>query len=160
MDILEDALDDTGLESGTVVVMDPKHGRDPGDGIPAAGRSWCRIGKRMTGMMTEITPFNRAISMTYEPGSVFKVLTMAAALDSGAVTPDTTFNDTGSISIGGETIYNWDRGAWGLQTMQGCMQHSLNVCLTWVAIQLGADELLSLHAGFRLWTHDRDRPGG
>ncbi len=83
------------------------------------------------------TPFNRAISQTYEPGSVFKVLTMAAALDSGKVKPDTQFIDTGSISIGGITIYNWDRGAWGPQDMVGCMQHSLNVCLTWIAIQVG-----------------------
>ena len=82
-------------------------------------------------------PFNRSIGSTYEPGSVFKVLTMAAALDSKTVTPDTPFMDTGSIEIGGMRIYNWDRGAWGPQTMTTCMQHSLNVCLTWVAKQLG-----------------------
>ncbi len=58
---------------------------------------------------------------------------MAAALDSGKFTPDTVFLDTGSINVGGINIYNWDRGAWGPQTMTGCMQHSLNVCLAWVA---------------------------
>ena len=137
-DILEDALRDTGSKSGTVVVMDPTTGEILAMvSLPQVKLTpyW----EKDEDEEEEITPFNRAISMTYEPGSVFKVLTMAAALDYGAVTPDTIFNDTGSITIGGETIYNWDRGAWGPQNMQGCMQHSLNVCLTWVAIQLEAD---------------------
>jgi cell division protein FtsI/penicillin-binding protein 2 len=137
-DILEDALDDTGSKSGTVVVMDPTSGEILAM-VSLPQVELVPYWEKDEEDEEEITPFNRAISMTYEPGSVFKVLTMAAALDFGAVTPDTTFNDTGSISIGGETIYNWDRGAWGLQTMQGCMQHSLNVCLTWVAIQLEAE---------------------
>jgi cell division protein FtsI/penicillin-binding protein 2 len=89
-------------------------------------------------VFTDNTPYNRAVSQDYEPGSVFKVLTMASALDAGAVTPDTEFVDTGSIQVGGITIHNWDWGAWGPQNMQGCMAHSLNVCLTWVATQLGA----------------------
>jgi cell division protein FtsI/penicillin-binding protein 2 len=77
------------------------------------------------------TPFNRSVGTTYEPGSVFKVLTMAAALDAKVVTPDTPFLDTGTFMIGGVAIHNWDRGAWGPQ------QHSLNVCLAWVANELG-----------------------
>jgi cell division protein FtsI/penicillin-binding protein 2 len=87
-------------------------------------------------VFTDNTPYNRAVSQDYEPGSVFKVLTMAAALDSGTVTPDTEFVDTGSIQIGGLTIHNWDWGAWGPQTMQGCLAHSLNVCLTWIVLRM------------------------
>jgi cell division protein FtsI/penicillin-binding protein 2 len=75
--------------------------------------------------------------MAYEPGSVLKVLTMAAAIDSGTVRPDTTFVDTGSIEVGGITIRNWNRDAWGQQDMIGCLQHSLNVCLAWVSTQMG-----------------------
>ena len=137
-DILEDVLRDTGSKSGTVVVMDPTNGEILAM-VSLPQVKLVPYWEKDEDEEEEITPFNRAISMTYEPGSVFKVLTMAAALDYGAVTPDTIFNDTGSISIGGETIYNWDRGAWGPQNMQGCMQHSLNVCLTWIAIQLEAD---------------------
>jgi cell division protein FtsI/penicillin-binding protein 2 len=84
------------------------------------------------------TPFNRAISQTYEPGSVFKVLTMAAGLDTGTVTPETPFMDTGVFMIGGGYINNWDGSAWGMQDMVGCMQHSLNVCLAWLASELGS----------------------
>jgi cell division protein FtsI/penicillin-binding protein 2 len=62
---------------------------------------------------------------------------MAAALDSGAVKPETTFVDTGIFEIGGTFIYNWNSGAWGPQDMIGCLQHSLNVCLAWIATQTG-----------------------
>jgi cell division protein FtsI/penicillin-binding protein 2 len=68
---------------------------------------------------------------------VLKILTMAAALDSGTVTPQTTFLDTGSIMVGGVTIHNWDGGAWGVQDMTGCLQHSLNVCLAWISTSMG-----------------------
>jgi cell division protein FtsI/penicillin-binding protein 2 len=63
---------------------------------------------------------------------------MAAGLDSGSISLDTTFLDTGVFEIGGTYIYNWNGGAWGPQDMQGCMQHSLNVCLAWIADQTGA----------------------
>jgi cell division protein FtsI/penicillin-binding protein 2 len=83
------------------------------------------------------TETNRAVSQMYEPGSVFKVLTMATGLETGAVKPDTVYLDTGSIEVGGISITNWDFLAHGPQTMQGCMQLSLNVCLAWVATQIG-----------------------
>ena len=136
MDILEDALVETGAESGTVVVMDPNNGEIlamvslP---IPELKPYWEE-------QEIQVLAFNRAISEVYEPGSVFKILTMAAALNAGVVTPETTYYDMGFIEIGGAIINNWDGGAWGEQTMQGCLQHSLNVCLTWVAMQLGVDE--------------------
>jgi cell division protein FtsI/penicillin-binding protein 2 len=83
------------------------------------------------------TPYNRAISQTYEPGSVFKVLTMSAGFDSGAVDLNTTYLDTGGIEVGGQTIVNWDHIGHGYQNMQGCMGLSLNVCLAWVATEIG-----------------------
>jgi cell division protein FtsI/penicillin-binding protein 2 len=39
--------------------------------------------------------------------------------------------------VGGITIQNWDRQPWGQQDMIGCLQHSLNVCLAWIATQMG-----------------------
>jgi cell division protein FtsI/penicillin-binding protein 2 len=96
------------------------------------------------------TPFDRAISQAYEPGSVAKILTMAAALDSGTVTPGTIFFDTGSIVVGGQTIVNWDRGAWGYQDMTGCLAHSLNVCLAWVATQMGNTQFYAYMQRFGL----------
>jgi cell division protein FtsI/penicillin-binding protein 2 len=89
------------------------------------------------------TPYNRAIGTTYEPGSVFKVITMGAALDSGVAEPSTVYNDASGVYWVSNSwpIYNWDGGAWGEQTMLGCMQHSLNVCLAHVAIDLLGEDL-------------------
>jgi cell division protein FtsI/penicillin-binding protein 2 len=75
--------------------------------------------------------------MQYEPGSIFKILTMAAAIDSGLVAPRTTYLDTGFFEIGGVNIFNWDQGAWGVQDMVGCLQHSLNVCMARLADLMG-----------------------
>lgn len=139
-EIIDRSIKDSGSASGTAIVMDPETGEIlamvttpranlnlPTDQILAEYPIVNESGYEVQ------TPFNRAIMQTYEPGSVFKIFTLAAALDSGAVTPETEFLDTGVVNIGGMTIYNWDYGAWGYQDMTGCMQHSLNVCLVWMA---------------------------
>jgi cell division protein FtsI/penicillin-binding protein 2 len=73
---------------------------------------------------------------------------MASALDSGKVKPQTPFLDTGAIEVGGTVIRNWNSGAWGPQDMLGCMQHSLNVCLAWVATKVGANKFYSYMDNF------------
>ncbi len=144
--ILDKAVDYNGAQSGTIVVADPQTGE-----ILAMATTprldlneYWRYGE----VFKDSTPFNRAISQAYEPGSVFKVLTMAAALDSGAVTPETTFIDVGVIEVGGIYIYNWNSAAWGPQDMQGCLQHSLNVCLAWVATQIGTKDFYAYLRAF------------
>lgn len=134
-EILDAAVNQNGAHAGSIVIMHPQTGE-----ILAMTSSprldineYWRVGQ----VFDEENVFNMAIH-SYEPGSVFKVFTMAAALDSGTVEPDTVFVDTGVIYVGGVPIYNWNRGAWGPQTMLGCMQHSLNVCLAWVSTQIGA----------------------
>ena len=133
--ILDQALNETGSESGTIIVIDPRTGE-----ILALATT-PRMDLNQYDQVDEVfpgeTPFNRAISQAYEPGSVFKILTMASALDNKTVTPGTIFLDTGIFQYGGANIYNWDGGAWGYQNMTECMGHSLNVCLAWVATELG-----------------------
>ena len=133
--IAQKAQEDNGAESVTILVMDPETGEMLAMATTPAfnPNEYQKYGE----VFPQGSHYNRAISQLYEPGSVFKVLTMAAALDSGAVTPETTFVDTGAIEVGGLWIYNWDRGAWGPQDMTGCMQHSLNVCLAWTATEMG-----------------------
>ena len=134
--ILDDAIKKTSADSGTIIVMDPNNGEI------LAMATTPRLDPNSYWDYAKIfpngTPYNRAVSETFEPGSVFKVLTMSAALDAGSVTPTTPFYDTGIYVIGGGYIHNWDNGAWGQQDMTGCMEHSLNVCLAWVADHLGA----------------------
>lgn len=133
--ILDQAITDTGSTGGTLLVMDPRSG----EMLAMATTPRMDLNKfwDYQKIFTGSTPFNKAVMETYEPGSIFKVLTMASALDSGAVQPDTPFLDTGTFEIGGVYIHNWNSGAWGPQDMLGCMQHSLNVCLAWVASQVG-----------------------
>ena len=138
-EILDASVASSGSASGTLVVIDPRNGEVLA--LATTPRMDLNEFWDYGNVFPKETPFNRGISQAYEPGSVFKVLTMAAALDAGVVTPETVFIDTGAIEVGGALIYNWDMGAWGPQTMQGCMQHSLNVCLAWVSTQLGPENL-------------------
>jgi len=81
--------------------------------------------------------FNSAISETYEPGSVFKIFTMGAALDTGSVTPDTTYTDTGEVKIGSYTIRNSDLLAHGVKTMTNVLEKSLNTGAVFAARKTG-----------------------
>lgn len=135
--ILDEAIVSTGAEGGTVLVMNP----ETGEILAMVSTPRVDLNRYWADkeMWEGSRPFNPNISKTYEPGSVFKVLTMAAVLDSGLADPDTIFNDTGSVTIGGITIYNWDYSAHGAVTMTECMQFSLNVCLASMAKELGPE---------------------
>jgi len=150
-EVVDDALSSSGAESGTIVVMDPETGEVLAMAVTPRldlNEFW-----RYAELFPGETPFNRAVSQAYEPGSVYKVLTMSAALDAGAVEPETMFVDTGMIEIGGTQIYNWNMGAWGPQTMKGCLQNSLNVCLAWVATQLGVNDFYRYMEAFGIGHH-------
>ncbi|MDD2646921.1 MAG: penicillin-binding protein 2 [Patescibacteria group bacterium] len=83
------------------------------------------------------TFFNSAVAEAYEPGSVFKIITMAAALDSGKVAPETTYVDTGFEKIAGYTIKNSDLKAHGVMTMTNVLEKSLNTGAIFAARQTG-----------------------
>ncbi|WP_446347989.1 peptidoglycan D,D-transpeptidase FtsI family protein [Coleofasciculus sp. F4-SAH-05] len=70
---------------------------------------------------------NWALADLYEPGSTFKPLNVAIALESGAVRPDSLFNDTGSIQIGRWPIANYDKKAHGMINPAQILRHSSNV---------------------------------
>jgi cell division protein FtsI/penicillin-binding protein 2 len=139
--ILDQAIIETGSTSGTIVVVHP----ETGEIMALASTPRMNLNEfwEYGDVYPGATPFNRAVSQSYETGSVFKILTMAAAIDSGTVKPDTPFLDTGVFQIGGIYIQNWNLGAWGPQDMVGCMRHSLNVCLAWVASEMGAKTFYS-----------------
>ena len=146
--ILDQALKSTGASSGTIVVMDPK----TGDILAMSSTPRMNLNdyQNISTIFPGETPFNRAISQAYEPGSVVKILTMAGALDSSIVKPDTVYFDPGFIVVGGHRIEDWNGQPWGYQDMTGCLANSLNDCLAWVATQMGNDLFYSYMQRFGL----------
>ncbi len=119
-------------DGGTIIVMDPKTGA-----ILAMANYPSYDPNRFYEALELHT--NPAVSHQYEPGSVFKILTMAAGLDTGIVTPDSTLYDGGAIEVGGIVIQNPDRRAHGLVNMTDVLAYSLNVGIAYVSTSLGEE---------------------
>jgi cell division protein FtsI/penicillin-binding protein 2 len=132
---LAKGLDEFGAESGTIIVMEPSTGAILGMvSLPDFDPN--RFEEEPMERFT-----NPAISAQYEPGSVFKIITIGAALDAGIVEPSTVFTDTGRITIGDRVIFNSDRVAYGEVTVTGALARSLNVVTSQIAEKLGEDRL-------------------
>ena len=131
------ALERTGARGGAIVVMEPYSG----DILAlASAPTFDLTTLDLSDADLDLSLFrHRVATDLYEPGSVFKVVTMAAALDAGVVTPETTFVDTGAVVIGARTIRNFDLSFHGQQTMTQVLQRSLNTGAVWVAQQLGSE---------------------
>lgn len=131
---LAQAITRYGAEGGSVVVTNPR------TGAVLASASLPSYDPNAFAQ-TEANYFlDPIVSQAYEPGSVFKIITMAAGLDSGTVSPGTTVYDNGVIEIGGQTIYNADRLAHGTVDMTTILAKSLNVGSAQIAIVMGADK--------------------
>ncbi|MFN8559093.1 MAG: penicillin-binding transpeptidase domain-containing protein [Dehalococcoidia bacterium] len=76
---------------------------------------------------------NRAVTDLYEPGSVFKLVTVAAAIEAGKVNPNTTYLDTGLIEVGEREFKNWDLSANGPTSVTRILVRSLNTGTVWIA---------------------------
>lgn len=119
---------------GTVIVEDPMTGK-----IIAMG-SLPGFDPNAYASSSLGTFLNPATQKVYEPGSVFKVLTMAAGIDAGKITPDTTYYDTGTLTLNGRTIQNYDlkkHGPYGRATMTNVVEHSVNTGAVFAERQIG-----------------------
>ena len=83
---------------------------------------------------------NGCINDTYEPGSTFKIITAAAGLESGVVTPDSNFSCPGFIIVDDRKIRCHKTVGHGSQTFVQCMENSCNPALITVGLRLGVDE--------------------
>jgi peptidoglycan glycosyltransferase len=93
---------------------------------------------------------DRAISGLYPPGSTFKIVTAADALDAGVVTPQTTFVDTGGFALGNFVVRNDEEERTGRQTLVGAFALSSNVDFAQIAIDLGVERWFAYAARWGL----------
>lgn len=135
--LLEKAKNDLDIEGGQIIVINPNSGEimalanfpnfDP-------NKYW------------EVDNFrifqNPAIQELFEPGSVFKPITMAGALDQGKITPRTSYIDKGEVKVGGWTIYNYNERIFGEQTMTQVLEKSINTGAVFAEKQLGHELFL------------------
>jgi len=125
--LLQAAKKDVNIDSGQIIVMKPDTGK-----ILAIAH-YPSFDPNNYSAQRDFSIFqNSTTQKIFEPGSVFKPFTMAMGLQEGRITPETTFVDTGSVTIGHDTAYNFDHKAYGLQDMSGILEKSINVGAVWV----------------------------
>lgn len=144
--VLEDAMDDaiarTKARGAAAIIMDPYTGEilgmasrptfDPNNFGKYPAASWS----------------NKAISMIYEPGSVFKPIVGCMGLTEGVITPDTMFQDNGSIKIADRVIHNWDGEGMGLVPFYQIIKFSINTGMVQLGMKLGAERMIDYSKKF------------
>ena len=137
--ILEKSLDEamlkTHAKSACVILMDPHTGEILG------------MASRPTFDPNEYWKFsqndfkNRAVGIIYEPGSVFKPIVGVMGLTEKVITPDTPFNDLGSVQVADRTIQNWDGSGMGMITFTDIIKFSVNTGMVDLGMKLGAKRM-------------------
>ncbi|MBD3296608.1 MAG: penicillin-binding protein 2 [Candidatus Omnitrophica bacterium] len=134
-------------KKGAIIAMDPRTGAvyamasapgyDPG--IFVDRRRSPEIKKVLRDR--DYPMLNRAISGTYPPGSVFKAVIAAAALEENAISEDTTFECPGSLTLGGRTFHCWKKSGHGIQYMAEAIKNSCNVFFWRTGLRLGVEKI-------------------
>jgi len=132
---LKQAVEKYGARDGTVIVADPKTG-----GILSMA-TYPTYNPAVWQEFDEKFYKNPAVADTFEPGSIFKIVVMSAALDVSAVEPITRCDVcSGPRQIGGYEISTWNKKYYPNSTMTEIIQHSDNVGMTFVSEKLGIDK--------------------
>jgi len=132
---LEETIRVQRAAGGVIIVVEPKTGKI----LAMASRPVFNPNTFDAPTTDKSTFINQAISSGFELGSVFKIVTMAAALDAGVITPQSTFNDPGYILVSGVTLHNYNRAGHGPINPTQILEYSSNVGMVQVAQRLGKD---------------------
>src|SRR6266581_128075 len=125
------AIEETHAKAGTVLVEDPSNGEI------LAMASWPKFNPNAPGGSPAEARMNRAVGALYEPGSVFKIVTLSAAIDQGIIRPDEVVDcQNGAIYIAGHRIR--DHKPYGLLTVSQILAHSSDVGAIKIGLRLGA----------------------
>ncbi len=141
-------------QGGTVIVAEPKTGKI------LAMASYPTFDPNEYSEFNIGSFLNPSVQSIYEPGSIFKVITMASALDAGKITPETTYYDSGELTLNEHTIKNWDLKAYGTVTMTNVIERSLNTGAAFAQRQLGDENFYEYLKRFGLKDQTQiDLPG-
>jgi len=136
-DKVEDVLKGVGKtyrpKGATAIVTDP----DTGEILALA--NWPRVNANNPSGAPSSALQNRAVGITYEPGSTFKAITVAGALEDGKVTPDTSFNLPPQIVVADRTIKNAEERGWATMTTRQILAQSDNVGAITIGARLGKE---------------------
>jgi cell division protein FtsI (penicillin-binding protein 3) len=134
---VEDVLSGVGAtyrpKGATAIVTDPQTGEI------LALANWPRINANDPSAAPGYASQNRAVGITYEPGSTFKAITVAGALEDGKVTPDTSFNLPPQIVVADRTIKNAEDRGWATMTTRQILAQSDNVGAITIGQRLGKE---------------------
>ena len=144
---LKEAVEKYGAESGNVVVMDPK------TGAIIAMADYPTYDLNEYSKVDDMNVYlNSSIYDVYEPGSVQKIITEAIGIDTGKISPSTTYYDTGLVQIDGWNIRNSDGKANETQTMVQVLEKSLNTGTIFIEQQVGKKDFYAYLKKFGLDT--------
>jgi cell division protein FtsI (penicillin-binding protein 3) len=125
------AIAKTHAPAGTVIVQDPN------SGAILAMANWPRFNPNAAVDVPAEARMNRAISAIYEPGSTFKLVTLAAAFDQNLIRADEVFNcENGSVTVAGHLIH--DHKKYGMLTVADILANSSDVGAIKIALRLGS----------------------
>ncbi len=142
---LEEAIAATQAKAGEIIIMDPTNGQILAiASFPTLKYSQFPPADEALAALLK----NRAATETYQPGSVMKVVTAAAAIDSGVVNPNTEYVDDGSVKQDDVELKNWKGEVWGPQSMTGVLQHSINTGAVFMARLVGKDRFAEYQRAF------------
>ena len=133
---LLEGINKYGAKEGMVVVMDPHTG-----GILGMA-SYPNYSPSDYSQFNHDLFKNPVVASSYEPGSTFKVLVMAAALDKKVVALTTTMDERGPVDVGEYMIRTWNDSYHGTLSMSQILQYSSNVGMVFVGNKLGKEKLL------------------
>lgn len=137
----DEALKDNKAKAVTILVSDPNNGEilamvnkpdyNPNNPVES-GKSFNELQQLWR---------NRAVSDTFEPGSVFKVVTATAAMEEGLVKENDTFNCGGSLTVANKVIHCWKRTGHGTENFVDILKNSCNVGFMTLGQRLGKEKL-------------------
>lgn len=134
--VLAHAVKSSKGTGGVIIVMEPSTGRILAmASLPTYSLTWD------SGPQGHLQHLYKPLALTdtYEPGSVMKLITVAAALEEQVVSPESQYHDRGVAAVHGTPIRNWDGQGRGNVTVRQILMHSLNTGAQWIAGLLGPE---------------------